>query len=65
MFFNKGDYFNQGTFFDWREEDFIDGCERAIKRHEISQVNEEGIALQKNFTYKGMVDRILEELKKI
>jgi len=65
MFFNKGDYFNQGTFFDWREEDFIDGCERAIKRHEISQVNEEGIALQKDFTYKGMVDRILEELKKI
>jgi hypothetical protein len=65
MFFNKGDYFNQGTFFDWNEDDFIDGCEKAIKRHEISQVNEEGIVLQKNFTYKKTTDKLLEELEKM
>jgi hypothetical protein len=65
VFFKKGGRFNQGDFFDWSEDDFIDGCERAIKRHGISQANEEGIVLQKNFTYKKMVDRILKELKEI
>jgi len=64
-FFKKGDYFNQGTFFDWDEDSFIDGCERAVKRYEISQVNEEGVILQRNFTYEKTVDKILKELKQI
>ena len=65
IFFKKGTWFNQGSFFDWDEDAFIDGCERAINRYEISQVNEEGKMLQRNFTYKKMVDRILEELKEM
>jgi glycosyltransferase involved in cell wall biosynthesis len=65
IFFKKGAWFNQGSFFDWDEDAFIDGCERAINRYEISQVNEEGKMLQRNFTYSKMLDKILEELKKI
>ena len=63
-FFRNGDIFNQGTFFDWSEESFIDGCERAIKRCEASRVNEDGVTLQKRFTYKDSADRLLKEIKK-
>jgi glycosyltransferase involved in cell wall biosynthesis len=65
IFFKKGGQFNQGNFFDWDEEAFIDGCERAINRHNLEPFNEWGVQLQRDFTYKKMVDRILEELKKI
>ncbi|MAH47190.1 hypothetical protein CMI37_15290 [Candidatus Pacearchaeota archaeon] len=64
-FFKKGTKFNQGTFANWNEDDFIDGCEKAIEKYKENPVNEKGISLQKTFTYEKMVDRILEELKKI
>jgi len=62
-FFRNGDIFNQGTFFDWKEDDFIDGCEQAIKRHSMSQVNEDGIALQKCFSFKETADILLKEMR--
>ena len=65
VFFKKGAWFNQGNFFDWDEEAFIDGCERAINKYKEKPLNEQGTQLQKDFTYKGMTDKIVEELGKI
>jgi hypothetical protein len=62
MFFKKGADANQGQIFSWDEDDFISGCEEAIKRVESSRVNEEGLKLQEKFTYSKTVDRIVELL---
>jgi hypothetical protein len=64
-FFRRDDLFNQGELFDWDEDAFIDGCERAINRHKIEPVNEYGVQLQRDFTYQKTVDRLLEEIEKM
>lgn len=59
MFFNRGGKFNQGNIFTFSEEAFIDGCEKAIKRFENSQVNKNGLNIQKEFTLDSFVDKII------
>jgi hypothetical protein len=63
IFFQKGLPWNQGNIHDWREEDFIEGCEAAIERVKKNDVNEAGLELQNKFTYSGLVDSLLEALK--
>ena len=63
IFFKKGQPFNQGNIFDFDDDDFISGCEEAIKKVENNRLNEEGINLQKDFTASRMVDGILSVLK--
>ena len=58
MFFKKGNHFNQGKIFDFDEDQFIEGCEAAIRRYEESPINEEGLKLQDEFTYSKTVDSI-------
>ena len=65
IFFEKDSLFNQGTFSDWNEDDFIDGCERAINRYNIEPTNKDGEQLQKRFTYEKTVDKLLNELENI
>ena len=62
MFFHKGSEFNQGKIFDFNEDAFIESCEKAIKRVESNRVNEEGLKLQKEFTYKRTTNDILDLL---
>jgi glycosyltransferase involved in cell wall biosynthesis len=62
VFFRKGTKFNQGDLFDFNEDEFIDACEKAIKRVEENDVNKEGLKLQKDFTYGKTLDKILEIL---
>ena len=62
VFFTKGTPFNQGNIFDFDEEAFIDGCEKAIKRVEENRINENGLKLQKEFTYKKTLESILKFL---
>jgi len=61
-FFVKGTDYNQGQIFNWNEDDFISGCEEAIKRVESNPVNEKGLELQKDFTYSKTLDKLLELL---
>jgi glycosyltransferase involved in cell wall biosynthesis len=63
MFFHKGHPFNQGNFFSFNDEEFITGCEEAIKRFEKSPVNTEGLKLQQEFTYEKTANAILDLLK--
>ena len=46
----------------FNEDAFIESCEKAIKRVESNRVNEEGLKLQKEFTYKRTTDDILDLL---
>ena len=62
LFFKKGLEFNQGQIFDWSEDDFISACEEAIKRVESNRVNENGLKLQQDFTYKNTLSKIEEAL---
>jgi len=59
-FFKKGSLTNQGSIYTFDEDDFIEGCEKAIERYKSSSVNEEGLKLQQKFTYKKTVDKILK-----
>lgn len=58
-FFNKGDRFNQGSFFDWADDMFVAGMEEAVRKFEADPVNRSGLKLQQDFTTERMVDSIL------
>ncbi len=62
FFHNKGD-FNIGNWYVWDEPDFIDACKRAVDKVKINKVNEEGLKLQEQFTWKKSVDKILEAMQ--
>lgn len=62
IFFGKGGNFNQGQIFDWEEDNFISACEEAVKRVQNNPLNEEGIKLQENFSYKKVYEKILKIL---
>jgi len=62
IFFHANSPFNQGEFYSFDDDEFLDGCELAIKRVEKSRVNEAGKQLQ-NWTYKETVHSIIEEIK--
>jgi hypothetical protein len=65
VFFHKGQQFNQGNTFTFDDDEFIEGCEKAIERYKSNPVNEEGIKLQEKFTYKNTVDKIIEVIEEV
>ena len=65
VFFHKGQQFNQGNTFTFDDDEFIEGCEKAIERYRSNPVNEEGIKLQEKFTYKNTVDKIIEVIEEV
>lgn len=60
VFFNKGAEFNQGCFPDVSDESIIDAFERAEKK--VGTINENGIALGKEYTYGRTLDQILSHV---
>lgn len=62
FFFHKGAPFNQGNIFDFDEDEFIAGCEKAIKRFEANPVNEAGLKLQEQFSKEKFVKTVLENV---
>ena len=58
IFFKKGLQYNQGSIFDWDEDDFISACEEAVKRVNDDKVNHEGLKLQDKFSYSKTFDEI-------
>ena len=60
VFFKKGGAFNQGNIHTFDEEEFIEGCEKAINKYKENPQNTEGIKLQEDFTYAKTVDSIVE-----
>ena len=62
IFFHKGKNHNQGQIFDFNEDEFIAGCEEALKKLENNKVNEEGLKLQKEFTREKLLNNVLSSL---
>lgn len=58
VFFNKGAPYNQGSIFDFDVDEFIVGCETAIKRIEENKINKEGLKLQSEYTIDNFVNNI-------
>lgn len=63
MFFHKGAPTNQGNIYTFKDDDFIDSCEKAIKKFESNQINLNGIKLQKEYTIENTVSKMLELMK--
>jgi hypothetical protein len=58
LFFKEGSEYNQGNIYDFSEDEFIEGCEEAIKRYENNPINIEGLKLQSDFTWAKTADQI-------
>ena len=58
LFFKPNEPYNQGNIYDFSEDDFISSCEEAIKRYESSQVNENGLKLQEDFSLDKTLDKL-------
>lgn len=65
IFFKKGSHINQGSIFDFDDDEFIAGCEEAIKRVENNRVNVTGLELQTQFTWEKTVDGVLSQLNSL
>ena len=63
MFFRKGEMYNQGTIFDFSEDDFISACDEAIKKVESNRVNEEGLKIQQDFHVSKTTDALLAHME--
>ena len=61
--FSKGTKFNQGNIFDFNEDDFIDGCEKAIDSVRRNKINIEGLKLQEQFSIDKFINNIKNYLK--
>jgi hypothetical protein len=64
VFFREGTEFNQGSYFDWNEDEFISACEDAEKRFENNKDNKFGEELSKKFTWENTTNRILDIINK-
>jgi hypothetical protein len=62
MFFNQGSPFSQGDYYTWAEEDFLAACEVAEKKYLVNPINEAGLKLQEEFTWKKTTESILEKI---
>lgn len=61
-FFKKGNPYNQGRIFDWKEEDFLSACEEAEKRFQQDPLNRHGESLSDKFTWSKTTDLILNQI---
>ncbi len=61
MFFAPNQPFNQGSFPNWKDDDFVAGMKAAEERHSKNPINIAGLELQK-MTYSNTVDTILSKL---
>ena len=62
VFFKEGSLFNQGTFYDWEEEDVVEAMKQAESK--VGQINTEGQKLADRLTYSNTVDVILYRIFK-
>ena len=60
MFFHKNAPFNQGSIFDFNEEEFIHACEKAIEKVKLSRTNENGLKLKDFFSKDKLLNNIIK-----
>lgn len=63
IFFHKDrNDFSFGNWYKWKDEDFMDGLEKVIKRVESNRLNSKGLELQKTFSWEKSINTILHEI---
>jgi hypothetical protein len=62
VFFHPNTDYNQGNILTWNEDEFLAGCDEAIKRYVNNPVNETGFKLQKSYSYEVGVNIMLKEM---
>lgn len=65
VFFRPDGDFNQGSGFDWTEEVFYKGIDDVIARFKENNINEEGLKLQKEFTWEKAADKVIFALESL
>jgi glycosyltransferase involved in cell wall biosynthesis len=65
VFFKEGGDFNQGNFYDYDDEEFLDKLDVVYKKWQINKINEKGLELAEKFSWDKSTDSILEILNKI
>lgn len=61
IFFREGSQYNIGNFYDFNDNDFMDGLDILVKKIESNPINSKGLELQKH-TYSNTLDSILKEI---
>ena len=64
LFFFPNQEWNQGNIFDFQEDDFIAGCEKAIEKVENSKINKEGLKIQEKFSLNNTLEKLLPLISK-
>lgn len=64
-FFNKGSDFNQGSIYDFNEDEAMAAIEKAVSLVESGKINEQGKLLRQTFTYEKSVSQIVSIIKEI
>lgn len=60
LFFHPGQRFNQGNWFNWNDDEVMVAMEKACDK--AKERNIEGEKIKETFSYKNLVDKILEKL---
>lgn len=63
MFFHQGQIWNQGSFYDFNEDEFINACELTIKRVKENKENVEGKKLLDKFRYSDTFNQLIKHLE--
>lgn len=64
-FFKKGSDFNQGSIYDFNEDEAVAAMEKAIALVEAKKTNEQGELLRQNFTYEKTMSQIVSVMQQI
>jgi hypothetical protein len=62
LFFYKNAPFNQGSIFDFSEDDFLNACNLAVEKVRLNRVNENGLSLQNEFSSEIFYKNILSHI---
>lgn len=62
-FFKQGSDFNQGSIYDFNDEEAIAAMEKAVSLVQNKTINTEGIKLGQKFTYENTVSQIVSIIK--
>jgi hypothetical protein len=64
-FFQPEGPFNQGNIFDFKDEDFLEACDKAVQAVTDNPLNGEGVKVGNRFSYSKTLDKILAHLEGI
>lgn len=62
IFFQQGQKFNSGNIYTYNIDDFLNGCDLAIKKFKNNPLNIEGLKLQNSYSFKAGADILIKEI---